>query len=89
MSTYIDENDKPVWLAYNETTGLCEPVRVDPTLGYIEVYVVPVDSNTPNTLNNAKIDENENSTLLGYNESTGLVEAVRCGSNGELLLISV
>ena len=85
----IDQNDQATWLAYNETTGIVEPVRVDPTLGYLEVYVVPIDSNTPTTLNNAKIDQNDTSTLLGYNETTGLVEALRCGSNGELLLISV
>ena len=82
----IDANDFSTWTAYNDTTGLIEPVTVDPTTGYLLVYQVPVDSNTPTTLNVAKIDANSNSTLLGYNETTGLVEALRCGSNGELLI---
>lgn len=85
----IDENDKPTWLAYNETTGLVEPVRVDPITGAIEVYGVIPDSNIPATINNALIDENDNATLLGYNETTGLVEPLRCGSGGELLIVSV
>ena len=83
---YIDENDKPVLLAYNETTGLVERVRVDPIFGAIEIYVVANDSGTITDLNNAKIDENENSTLLGYSEATGLPTALRCGTNGELLV---
>lgn len=83
---YIDENDKPVLLAYNETTGLVESVRVDPVTGAIECFGVTDDGGTYTALNNAKIDGNDNSTLLGYNETTGLVEALRCGSNGELLI---
>ena len=86
--SYIDDNDKPVLLAYNETTGLVESIRVDPINGYVEVYGVNA-SGTYTALNNAKIDENENSTLLGYNETTGLIEALRCSNNGELLVISV
>jgi hypothetical protein len=86
---YIDSNDKPTWLAYNETTGLVEAVRVDPTLGYLEVFVVAPDSNTPTAINRAFIDANDNQTLTGYNETTGLIEALRCGSGGELLIISV
>lgn len=84
---YIDSNDKPTLLAYNETTGLTEPVRVDPVLGYVEVFGVAADANVPTAINRAFIDQNDNSTLLGYNETTGLVEALRCGINGELLVI--
>ena len=87
--SYIDSNDKPVLLAYNETTGLVEPVRVDPTLGYLEVFGVTADSNTPTAINRAFIDANDNATLTAYNETTGLIEALRCGTGGELLIVSV
>jgi len=85
----IDENDKPTLLAYNETTGLVEPVRVDPITGELMVFAVADDGGTYTDLENAKIDENENSTMLGYNETTSLIEAVRCGTDGSLLVISV
>lgn len=83
----IDQNDVKTWLAYNETTGLVEPVRVDPILGAIEVFGVASSGLVYTTIPNAKIDENDTKTLLGYNETTGLVEALRCGNNGELLVI--
>jgi hypothetical protein len=86
---YIDENDKPVLLAYNETTGLVEPVKVDPIFGALQIYVVASTGLTYTDINNAKIDENENSTLLGYSETTGLPTALRCGANGELLILNV
>ncbi len=85
----IDQNDKPTLIAYNETTGLTEPVRVDPVFGAIEIFGVAADSNTPTTLNTAKIDGNDNWTLLGYNETTGLPEAVRCGTDGSILIYAV
>lgn len=84
--SYIDENDKPVLRAYNETTGLVESVRVDPVFGAVEIFGVAPDSNTPTAINRAFIDANENSTLTAYNETAGLIEALRCGTNGELLI---
>lgn len=83
----IDVNDKPTWLAYNDTTGLVETVYTDPVTGALLIFAVSTDSNTPGTLNTAKIDANDNATLLGYNETTGLVEALRCGTDGSLLVI--
>lgn len=85
----IDQNDKPTWLALNDTTGLVENVRVDPVTNALLVYVVSQDANTPTTLNTARIDANDKATALGYNDTSGLVEALRCGSNGELLVIGV
>jgi len=84
--SYIDDNDKPVLLAYNETTGLVEPVCVDPIFGAIQIYTVADTGLTYSSINDAKIDENDNSTMLGYNETTDLIEALRCGSGGELLI---
>lgn len=86
--SYIDSNDKPTLLAYNDTTGLVEPIRVDSTFGYLEVFGVAADSNTPTTINRAFIDANDNATLTAYNETTGQIEALRCGINGELLVIA-
>lgn len=82
----IDQNDKPTWLAYNDTTGLVEPVRVDPVTEAIEVFAVTDTSLVYTAIPNAKIDGNDKATLLGYNETTGLVEALRGGANGELLI---
>lgn len=82
----IDQNDKPTWIAFNETTGLTEPVRIDPIFGAIEVFGVAADANTPTALNSAKIDGNDNATLIGYNETTGLPEALRSGIDGSLLV---
>lgn len=86
---YIDSNDKPTLLAYNETTRLVEPVRVDAVLGALEIYGVIPDTNTPTSINRAFIDANDNPTLTGYNETSGLIEALRCGTAGELLITSV
>lgn len=85
----IDENDVKTWLAYNETTGLVEPVRVDPVLGYVEVYNVVATAGTYTAIPNAKIDENHVKTLLAWNEDTNLIEAVRSSDNGELIVVSV
>lgn len=88
MSTAkIDQNDKATWLAYNETTGNVETVRVDPVFGAVEIYVTLGSSATPTTLNTAKIDGNDRGTLLGYNETSGSTEAIRCDTNGNLLVI--
>ena len=87
MEARTDQNDVKTWLAYNDTTGIVEPVRVDPVTDALLVYEVSADANSPATLNNAKIDQNDQSTLLGFNETTGLVEALRSGVNGELLVI--
>lgn len=83
----IDQNDKPTWLAYNDTTGLVETVYTDPVTNALYIFLVTPDSNTPATLNTAKIDENDHPTQLAYNDTTGLTEAMRCGTNGELLVI--
>lgn len=85
----IDGNDKPTWIAYNETTGLVEPVRVDPIFGYVEIFVVADTGGTFTAIPNAKIDGNDNGTLTGYNETTGLIEALRCDTGGSLLVKSV
>ncbi len=82
----IDQNDKPTWLAYNETTGLLEPVMCDPITNVLYVYAVVADSNTPTAINRAKIDENDNATQIAYNQTTGLVEALRCSTDGYLLI---
>lgn len=82
----IDSNDKPSWLAYNETTGLVETVYCDPITNALYVYRVEADGNTPTTLNTAKIDANDYPTQLGYNETTGLTEALRCTDGGALLI---
>lgn len=84
----IDQNEVKTWLAYNETTGLVEQVRVDPVFGYVEVFVVEDDGLTPSALNHALIDQNKVKTKLAYNENTVLVEALRCGQNGELKVIA-
>jgi len=86
---YIDSNDKPALLAYNETTGLVEPVRIDAVLGYLEVFGVAPDANVPTSITRAFIDANDNQTLTGYNDTSGLIEALRCGTDGSLLVISV
>lgn len=85
----IDQNDRPTWLAYNETTGLMEPVQVDSVTGAILVYGVTYTGGTFTAIQNAKIDANDKPTLLGYNETSGLTEALRCGNSGELLVIEV
>lgn len=85
----IDQNDAKTWLAYNDTTGLVEPVQVDSVTGSILVYGVTYDGGTFTAIPNAKIDQNHTKTLLGYNDTTGLVEALRCGSSGEILITEV
>ena len=85
----IDQNDKGTMLAQNDTTGLTERWRVDPTLNYLEVFLVTDDGLTPTTLNTAKIDANDKATLLAFNETTGLPEALRCDSNGVLKVTMV
>ncbi len=89
MQAKIDQNDVKTWLAYNETTGLVEPVRVDPILGYVEIYAVNDSGQTYTAINNAKIDQNDTKTLLAYNETTGAIEALRSSTNGELLVTRV
>ena len=85
----IDENDKPTWLAYNETTGEVEPVAVDPDTGALLVLATPYSLQEPTAITTAKIDENENATLLAYNETTDTVECIRCTTDNEILLISI
>ncbi len=82
----IDQNDKPTWLAYNETTGLVETVACDPITNALYVHIDAASGNTPATLNTAKIDENDKPTELGYNEDSGLSEALRCTDDGTLLV---
>ena len=85
---YIDQNDKPTLLAYNETTKQVEPWRVDPVLGYVEIFVTAMATPTGTSLNNAKIDQNDNATLLGWNDTTGKIEALRCDSSGSLIVVA-
>ena len=84
---YIDDNDKPVMRAWNDTTGKVDYVYCDPVTNAILVYAVAPDGNTPTAIHRAFIDDNTNPTLTGYNETSGLIEALRCGANGELLVI--
>lgn len=82
----IDENDKPTLLAYNETTGSVESMRVDAIFGALEMYAINIATSVPSSLKNAKIDGNDNPTLLGWNETTGQIEALRCDDSGNLLI---
>lgn len=82
----IDENDVKTWVAYNETTGLVEPLRVDPVTGALLCYGVSDTGGTFTDINNAKIDQNDVKTKIGYNEDTNNIEAFRCGASGELLV---
>ncbi len=82
----IDNNDKPTWIALNDTTGLPETVYVDPITNSLLIYIVSDANGTPTDLNTAKIDANDKPTELAFNETMGLVEALRCGSGGELLI---
>lgn len=82
----IDANDKPTWLAYNETTGLVETVACDPITNALYVYGVTEVTSTPNTLNVAQIDANDHETKLAYNQTTGLPETLRCTDDGTLLI---
>jgi len=82
----IDQNDKPTWLAYNETTGLLETVVCDPITNALYVYGVTAVASTPNTLNVAQIDANDNATQIGYDEDAGTIEALRCTDGGALLI---
>ena len=85
----IDQNDKGTLLAYNETTGAPEAVRVDAVLGALEIYTAGSSSGTYTGVYRAKIDGNDNATLLGWNDTTGMIEALRCDDNGNLLVIVV
>lgn len=85
----IDANDKPTWLAYNETTDSVETVYVDPSTNALFLFGIAADANVPTALNTAKIDANDKPTELGYDETSGLSEALRCGSGGELLVTIV
>lgn len=73
-------------LAWNDTTGATEPVRVDPIFDYVEIDVVGTNSGTYTAINRAFIDGNNNATLLGWNDTTGKPEALRCDSSGNLLV---
>jgi hypothetical protein len=84
----IDANTRNTLLLYNETTGGVEPARVDPVTGALLVYGVVADANTPATFNRAGIDGNTRNTLSAWNETQSIIEALRCGSSGELLVIS-
>lgn len=85
----IDQNDRNELIAYNETTGRVERVRVDAVLGALLVYGVVSDSNTPTTYNRSGIDGNGRNTLSAFNEISGGIEALRCSVNGDLLITSV
>ncbi len=82
----IDQDDAKTLLAYNETTGTTEVVRLNAVTNYLEIYAVAIASGTYATQNTAKIDQNHAKTRLFYNETTGLTECARCDSNGNLLV---
>ena len=86
MQAHIDQNDVKTWLAYNETTGLVEPVQVDPITGAILVYAVPDTGLTYTTVEGAKIDANDVKTITAYNNILDKIESLRCGRGGELLI---
>lgn len=85
----IDSNHKNTWGFYNESTNIIENARVDPVLGYLEVFLVPYVTGTFTAIDHAKIDGNGRNTISAFNETTGLIESLRCGPNGELLIVSV
>lgn len=80
-----DANSRNTLSALNETTGLIEPLRVDPIFGALEIYGVVTDNNTPTTYNRAGIDGNGRNTLSAWNDTTGSIEALRCSIDGILL----
>ena len=73
----IDKNDVRTWLAYNDTTGLVEPVVVDPVTGALLIYVSSTTMTVPPSLNNSKIDANDVRTLSGFDDTSGMIEALR------------
>lgn len=83
---YIDENDVKTWLAYNETTGLVEPVRVDPVTGALKCFGVADTGLTYTEVEGAKIDGNDVKTITAYNNINDKIESLRCGRSGELLI---
>lgn len=84
----IDANDIRTWIAYNDTTGLIEPVRVDPVTGAVLIYIVGTTSVTPSSINHALHDANDSATQIGYDDTTGAPECMRCDTNGNLLIIA-
>lgn len=89
MSTdhaYIDANDIRTWIAYNETTGLIEPIRTDPVTGAVLIYIVGNASVTPTSINHALHDANDTATQIGYNETTTAPECMRCDISGNLIV---
>lgn len=87
MNAGIDQNDVKTWLAYNDTTGLVENVRVDPITGALLVYGVPDTGLTYTTIEGAKIDGNDVKTKTAYNNIIDKTESLRCGRGGELKII--
>lgn len=83
----IDANDIKTWIAYNETTGLVEPVHVDPVTGALLVHVSGSMSPSGSTVVNAKRDANDHPTTLGYNETTGMTDCLRTDTSGNLVII--
>ena len=88
MNTGIDGNTRNTLSAYNETTCLIEPLRVDPVTGALLVYGVAPDANSPTTYNRAGIDDSSRNTLSALNETQNIIEALRCGVDGSLLVIT-
>ena len=84
---YIDQNDVKSWVAYNETTALVEPVRVDPVTDALKVFGVADTGLTYTTVEGAKIDANDVKTKTAYNNSLSKIESLRCGRSGELKII--
>jgi hypothetical protein len=86
MEAKIDQNDVKTWLAYNETTGLVEPVRVDPVTGALKCFGVADTGLTYTTVIGAKIDANDVKIKTAYNNIIDNLESLRCGRGGELLI---
>ena len=82
----MDENHVVPILAYNETTGLTEPARVDPVTGAILVYGVSASTGSPSAVTTFPRDDNHVAVKGAYNETTELVEAVRCTTDNSLLV---
>jgi hypothetical protein len=77
-----DQNHITTMLAYNDVTGLTEPVRIDDVTNSILIDVYHTSALTPSDITIADRDGNHVHTVMGYNETTQTTEALRCNDSG-------
>lgn len=86
---HIDDNRVKTLLAYNDTTGLTEPARVDASDDelLIEVYYV-TDMLSPTTVSDDMQDDNRVPVGRAIDDDDGTVEPIRADrySTGYLLV---